>query len=261
MTQTAAKTNGTGTGEKKQRPGALRAQARMQIHTEKARRLTDPVTLPNGIRPPGLFRFSSLCQQLCEKSSEGDPYADWYLYRIEQEILQLKNRIKQITGRLKKFIEDSGFDVSEASSLKPVTIELNMGNPYGYMAAWLLADFDRMVRLAMTCELLGILDRAQCRGAIQPAEKHFRRVLHLPISYKYTGITRNDIQQNNQVARRACELMGKCPEKIVTGKQTPRHAPASRQTSLSEVKITRKKNRPKYSPKSRSPVHESEANS
>ncbi len=247
------------TATSNKRPGALRAQAKMTIHTEKARRLTDPLTLPNGIRPPGLFRFSSLCQKLCEKSAEGDPYADWFLYRIEQELFKLKNRIKQSTDRLQKFIEDSGFEVSEASSQKPVTIELSMGNPYGYMAAYVLADFDRLVRLALTCELMGILDRAQCRNMIQPSEKNFRRLLHLPINYKHTGVTRNDIQQNNQVAQRAIELMGKCPGNIVTGKHKPRHAPSSRQTSLAEVKITRK-GRPKYSPKSRSDVHEPPAN-
>lgn len=207
------------------RPGALRTCAKMQLHTSQAQKMLRPAPLPDGFRPPGLFRFSHLCQTLCKESARGDPYADWFLLKIEAAIHALRNDMTNAQKRFQGFIDRLGFEVDPATSRQPVTVELTMSNPYGFMAAYLLADFDQTVRLGLTCENLGILDRDQVFPVFRGLSRKLRRIFHLPLTYRFTGVSREDVRHNTQVAKRARQLMGDLPGEILEQRLTPRHAP------------------------------------
>ena len=207
------------------RPGALRARAKMKVHTRPAQALLNPRPLPDGFQPPGLFRFSKACQQLCRESALDDPYADWFLWRIEQEMQQTRELVRQTRQRLDGAIQRCGFEVELAESTRPVTVELSMGNPYGYMAAYLVADYDELVRLADTCQLLGIYDRAQVWSLLRGIDRRIRRIFHLPLAYRHTGVCREDVRHGTQVAKRAEQLMGELPRAVLERHDRPRHAP------------------------------------
>ncbi|HHI71458.1 MAG TPA: TIGR03761 family integrating conjugative element protein [Rhodobacteraceae bacterium] len=209
----------------KQKPGALRTCARMQLHTSQAQKLLRPDPLPDGFQPPGLFRFSNLCQNLCREAAAGDPYADWYLLKTEKAVYQLREEIKSACKRFQGLIDTYGFEVDPASSENPLTVELTMSNPYGFMASYLLADYDQLVRLGLTCENLGILDRGQVYSVLRGIARKLRRIFHLPLEYKFTGVCREDIRHGTKVSERAKSLMGELPKEILNGHRRPRHAP------------------------------------
>jgi len=167
-----------------------------------------------GYKRMGLLQFAKLMQSLWQAAKEDDPYAEWYLMRTYEQITLLKEEVKNAEIMCqKKFDQLRGLEVQVVDNIKPVKFPLKFSTPFGYMAAYLIADLDYFFRQTNILKQLGIL-----------IEEHYKPAYFVQKTYvlfahsrrwQYTGVTRKDIKENNQMAQKARGLMGNIPMPIL----------------------------------------------
>jgi integrating conjugative element protein (TIGR03761 family) len=218
-------------------PGPLRSQSRLAVHTRYAQRLIDGRGEAN--KPPilGLLAFGRRMRQIWLSAEHDDPYADWYLYQIEglvditRQLIQDHRR--QLQGLLENIPKTVHIAVSE--SLEPVEVELAFANPYGYMGAYLVADFDELARLVFTARHAGCIDRKFAEAMLFKSASAVRRTFQKSAEWRYTGVTRTDIKANSPLAQKAIEAMRIVPLEHLQGDVRARCAPIIRSTALNPL--------------------------
>ena len=212
------------------KPGALRGGVRLRLETEKAQRLLHGRRAGDG-KPMivGLMLFAAKVGRIWEAAAQDDPYADWWLLDIEHELQMAKEGIAAYRKRVRQALESApSVDIAVAVSLEPVEIELRFGTPYGFMGSYLLADYDQLVREALTARHVALMDREATERLIQEGGRAVRRAFNASDGYRYLGLTREDVRQGTAKARKAKELMGEVPAPVVEGRMRARHAPPRR---------------------------------
>jgi integrating conjugative element protein (TIGR03761 family) len=213
-----------------EQPGGLRNETRMTIQTRQAQKLVVGRKRSQQVEPIiGLLDFGRRMKLIWLSAEADDPYADWYLLKIEQALNESKTLIQEkshwLTERLAQL---EGFDIQIAESLQPLQVPIFFQNPYGYMGAYLVADYDALARAVFTARHIGLIDRGLSEQLLQITGKAIRRTFTLASQWKFTGITRDDIQANNPIAERAVTTFGPCPDPILNASQRAAFAPVIR---------------------------------
>lgn len=99
-------------------------------------------------------------------------------------------------------------------------------NPYGYMGAYLIADYDALARSVFTARHIALIDRTVAEQLLQVTGKAIRRTFNLASQWKFTGVTREDVLAQNPNALKAIGFLGECPEPIVSKTQRAKISPA-----------------------------------
>jgi len=208
-------------------PGPLRGETWITIQTRQAARLvvgrkaTD--STPSII---GLTRFGSLTSMLFFCARLDDPYADWWLVKVEDALQHAAVGNGQLRQRIENLLAAKpGMHVDIAESLSPIQVPLKFGNPYAYQGAVLLTEFDALVRSILTARHVGFLDRDEAERTLLFGGRAVRRVFATATGFHNQSVKRKDIHENNARARTAQELMGQIPEDILTSARRARHAP------------------------------------
>ncbi|HSH28958.1 MAG TPA: TIGR03761 family integrating conjugative element protein [Thiohalobacter sp.] len=211
-------------------PGALRSQATLEIQTRQAQRLVYGRRAEGGVQGiVGLLRFAALLRVIWSGSVNDDPYADWWLVQIEQELLAARETVAALRGEVDARLESApAVNITLAQSLEPARVDLNFSNPYAFMAAYLLADFDALVRAVLTARHVGLLDRAGAERLLQEGGRSVRRAYNTAHGYRYLALTRDDVRQGTSKAIRARELLGDLPRAVLEGELRADHAPELR---------------------------------
>jgi len=211
-------------------PGGLRGQAELQVQTRQAQRLVMGRAATKD-RPAitGLVRFGMLVRHLWDAAADDDPYADWYLLRAlenlehgREELAAMEQTVEQVLQGIR------GVDIGVAESQKPVRVPLQFANPYGYMGAYLISDYDRFARAVLTGRHVGLIDRPQSEYLLAKGGRLVRRAFAATQGYKFCAITRDDMAANNARAREAIAEMGDLPQAVLTGELRSRIAPEVR---------------------------------
>jgi len=218
-----------------EQPGGLRNTTTMTIQTKQAQKLVTGRRRSKGVSPiTGLLDFGSRTKLLWLSSESDDPYADWYLLQIEESINESRAMIKEKKQWLDEVLKSmEGFNIEVAHSLQPIQVSLYFQNPFGYIGAYLVSDYDALACSIFTARHLGLIDRAMSESIIHSVGKSIRRTFALVTEWKFTGVTREDIKQDNQSAKRALETYGDCPPEVLSKDKRARMAPAIR------VKVTK----------------------
>ena len=213
-----------------EQPGGLRSQTRMTIQTRQAQKLVVGRKRSPQVEPIiGLLDFGRRMKLIWLSAEADDPFADWFLVRIEQSLEKSKALIREKTAWLNtRMAELQGFDIQVANSLQPLHVPIFFQNPYGYMGAYLIADYDDLARSVFTARHIALIDRALAEQLLQATGKAIRRTFNLASQWKFTGVTREDMWAENPNAVRAVETFGECPKPVLSGKQRAAMAPEIR---------------------------------
>ena len=213
-----------------ERPGTLRGDACLVIQTRQAQRLVYG-RQPSGEQPGiiGLVRFGMLMKRLWVAAMLDDPYADWFLLQVHEALESGRTEIARLRTETDDLLRSThGVEIAVAHSLKPVCVPLQFANPYGYMAAYLVGDFDELVCAVLTARHVGLLSRDAAEQRLQRGERLIRRAFLRPTQWKHCAVDRPDLQQNNQRAQAAHSVMGDLPQEIIEGTHRAPHAPQIR---------------------------------
>jgi len=215
-----------------ERPGTLRGEASLLIQTRQAQRLV------YGRRQSqeqagiiGLVRFGMLMKRIWNAAALDDPYADWFLIQVHEALEAGRTTLWAPRDQVNALLAGvDGVEITIAHSLKPVRVPLRFANPYGYMGAYLVADYDELVCAVLTARHVGLLPRDTAEQILHRGGRAIRRALLIPTQWKHCAVAREDVRQGNQRAETAREAMGELPQDVCDGTRRAGHAPALRRT-------------------------------
>ena len=208
-------------------PGRLRNETTMTLQTRQAKKFIEGRRRAEGSEPiVGLMEFGHLLKKIWLSAELDDPYADWFLLQIEQALQQAKQLIAEKTQWLQAIMQDmKGFNIAVAESSQPVEVALYFQNPYGYIGAYIIHDYDALVQTVYTARHIGLLDRAGADSLLQEAGKAIRSAFNKAATWRFTGVARGDLSANTPNAQRAFDSYGECPAAVVLKEQRARLAP------------------------------------
>ena len=207
--------------------GHLAGEVCLEVHTHQALRLIWG-RRRTAKKPPisGLIGFASAVNTIWEAADGGDPYALWWLIKIEAGIEQCRAHLNDELQEAAFLYPDAEIlEVDTAESEQPYRTRLAFSNPYAYRAAHMLGEYDVLVRTCYTLTFVGAGEPAELQTIVARAGHQIRRVFAIPQGFKVCAIDLDDIRQNNQRARRAVELMGPLPEEILNSETLPVFVP------------------------------------
>jgi len=207
-------------------PGALRGTSELILETRKAQLIFEgrkPDKKKNKPFIIGLNSFAAQLRIIYDQSGEGDPYADYWLIKVERELVEktetFESNIKDYTKILGQY-ENIRHEV--AHSIKPITKHLRFSIAYSFQGAMMLMKLDQLIRTVMTANHVGLVETHVTNREIRNAAKQARNVFESVIGYRFCDVKRDDIAANNPKAQRAQELMGGCPSAILDDEIAPK---------------------------------------
>lgn len=220
-TDEASGTSGT------DQPGVLRGTAWLTLQTRQAQRLVKGRSA-SADRPAiiGLLGFAHLLRPVWEGARTDDPYADWWLLKVHDALEQAHQALADEQATQARHLAAlDAIEVHPAQSTQPIRMPLQFSNPYAFRAARLVADYDTLVRNALTARHVGLVTRDEQERVLQLSGRRVRRAMVSPLGYRFLGLTRRDLEQATANAQRAREAMGELPAEVLNGTRRAPHAP------------------------------------
>ena len=118
-------------------PGVLRGEVWLTVQCHHAQRLI--LGRAASIDKPaiiGLVGFADRLRVIWNAARADDPYADWWLIKIDEALERARLRIKTEQAALDECIEQcSTLQIKVVTTSKPYRLALNFANPYGLLVA------------------------------------------------------------------------------------------------------------------------------
>ena len=205
-------------------PGALQGEVWLTVQTYQAQSLIRGRRAGEG-KPAivGLIGFADRLKSLWQAIRFDDPYADWWLLKVEESIAEIRAQLRELQQRLDALMApaNSALEFSVAQSSRPQRVSLQFANPYAFRAAQLLGEYDRLMCTELTLHHLGIDIPKDLTEQLSGSGRWVRRVFALPQGYHCLDIRRADIRQGSPAALKAIERMGEVPQEILSGDRLP----------------------------------------
>jgi len=222
-------------------PGALQGEVWLTVQTYQAQSLIRGRRAGEG-KPAivGLIGFADRLKSLWQAIRLDDPYADWWLLKVEESIAEIRAQFRELQQRLDALmtLANSALEFSVAQSSRPQRVSLQFANPYAFRAAQLLGEYDQLMCTELTLHHLGLDIPKDLTEQLSGSGRWVRRVFALPQGYHCLDIRRVDIRQGSPAALKAIERMGEVPQEILSGDRLPSLRPVVIQsiaTSLPSV--------------------------
>jgi len=96
---------------------------------------------------------ASLANLIKQTAAQDDPYADWAIVQLEEKLMQAKTGMLELTQQLDRIRQDlpTQIDMGDNLNIHPVTLPLYIGSQLGFLAVYLLTDYDTLVRRTLLC--------------------------------------------------------------------------------------------------------------
>ncbi len=183
----------------------------------------------------GAMLFAKNCSEIWRAATANDPYADNALIEIELAYQDADKAIDVQIASLTELIETGmpGITLTPAESTKPLVVDLSFQNPWGYRGAALVKKFDDLAQKALTAKSVGLMFDGDWQSSVFRTGTRVRRTFDLSRLWVNTGVTRDDITANNEIARRAIDLytqkhkdkMLAIDERVLTGELRAKLSP------------------------------------
>jgi integrating conjugative element protein (TIGR03761 family) len=208
--------------------GALRSAMQLTLHTHHASRIWNGRTPSEG-RPGiiGLNGFVTLASRMHRGAEQDDPYSDWWILRIEEKLTDTKSRLQALREQVDQALAAVPAELSlgENLNVQPVKLPLFVSSQLGFLAVYLLADYDNLARRVILAHHTALIDRHTMERWLTEGAHYLRSTFTLAQQYKYSGAARDDFAANNAVARTARERFGDLPQDVLEGTRRSRYAP------------------------------------
>lgn len=208
--------------------GALRSAMELTLHTHHASRVWNGRARSEGRAGIiGLSGFVAILHKIQRGAAQDDPYSDWWMLRIEDKLTDSKTRLAELRKQLDEVLAllPPALSVGENLNVQPVKLPLFIGSQLGFLAVYLLADFDDLARRIILAHHTALIDRHTMERWLNDGAHLLRSTFALAQQYRYSGTARDDYAANNAAARAAREKYGELPEDVLQGTRRSRFAP------------------------------------
>jgi integrating conjugative element protein (TIGR03761 family) len=208
--------------------GSLRSAMSLTLHTHHASRIWHGRAKAEGVASIiGLNGFVSIMNKMKRGAEQDDPYSDWWMLRVEDKLAQTKASLQTLREQVDQALADvpSALSLGENLNVQPVKLPLFVNAQLGFMAVYLLADYDDLARRLILAHHTALIDRSTLERWLNEGAHALRSLFSLAQQYKYSGAQRDDFAANNAVARAAREKYGELPQDVLEGIRRSRFAP------------------------------------
>ena len=225
---------------KRSGPGRIEGENSVILHTRQGMALFDgrPANPEKGKSAIyGVPRFYGAVKQIYFDAMADDPWADWWLIKVDHAIEKAQQSLEQLRAEIQGFQpRNASISISNAHSVQPEPRPLNFAIPsYPHRMAYIVTDCDLMTLDVLNLFHAGLMTRQQKERLVHKIGKVARGALTSATGFRHCGVTRNDVMANNPKARKAKELMGEVPEDVLNLKLRSDYAPELRQYNLDEA--------------------------
>jgi len=208
--------------------GSLRSAMSLTLHTHHASRIWHgraPAEGKPGII--GLNGFVSIMSKLKRGAEQDDPYSDWWMLKIEDKLHVTKEQLQTLREQVDQALADvpPALSLGENMNMQPVKLPLFVSSQLGFMAVYLLADYDDLARRLILAHHTALIDRSTLERWLNDGAHALRSLFSLAQQYRYSGCTRDDFAAKNATARAALEKFGELPQDVLEGTRRSRFAP------------------------------------
>lgn len=214
--------------QEKNRPSVgLRSEVSIKLHSYAARNAFDGRRESEGKAAIiGINRFAGAVKQIFQDARADDPWADWWLIRIDEAVELAKTKMHALRREFADhYPETPDIDVNDAISLHPQSRELKFASPYAYRMSYMIVDFDKLCCSVLTLAHIGLMTQREKQRYLKLGGKIIKAALSSAVGYRHQGVTRNDLIANNPRAQKARQLMGEVPRDIADLKRRSPYAP------------------------------------
>ena len=143
--------------------GSLRSAMSLTLHTHHASRIWHGRAPTEG-RPGiiGLNGFIGAMNKMKRGAEQDDPYSDWWMLRIEDKLADTKTRLQTLREQVDQALADvpAALSLGENMNVQPVKLPLFVNAQLGFMAVYLLADYDDLARKLILAHHTALIDRS-----------------------------------------------------------------------------------------------------
>lgn len=218
--------------------GALRSEMTLILHSQYANRLwlgrptekdgkniikAQIISMPNAL---------SILSRIQKDASFDDPYADWYLIQFENQVLAGATKMKSYIDDIADIYADllpENMNIQAALNMTPVGYPIYANSQLGYKLIYLLADFDILARSIQTASHIALMTRKDAYTWLDSGAKLIRRCFGIVENYRHSGISRQDVRDNNaryQEAKNRFKF--ELPHDVLDGSRRAEFAPIIR---------------------------------
>lgn len=220
--------------------GALRSAMQLTLHTHHASRIWHGRARSEGRAGIiGLAGFASIMSKMRRGAEQDDPYSDWWMIKIEQKLDDTKKRLQVLREQVDQVLADvpAALTLGDNLNVQPVRLPLFVNAQLGFLAVYLLADFDELARRLILAHHTALIDRPAMERWLDEGAHLLRSTFALSQQYHFSGAKRDDFAANNAAARAAREKYGDLPQDVLEGTRRSRFAPPIvRQSPLAGTK-------------------------
>jgi integrating conjugative element protein (TIGR03761 family) len=208
--------------------GALRSSMKLTLHTHHAARVWHgrmASETKNGII--GLNAFVGIMNKMKRGAEQDDPYSDWWMIRIEEKLATSKAALTTIEEQLDQLMADlpPALSIGDNLNVQPVTLPLFISAQLGFMAVYLLTQFDNLARRLLLAHHTALIGRRDMERWMNEGAHVLRSLFGLAQQYRFSGATRDDFAAQNARAREALEKFGELPQDVLEGTRRSEFAP------------------------------------
>lgn len=208
--------------------GALRSDMQLTLHTHQASRIWHGrAKTADRAGIIGLNGFVAIMNRMKRGSEQDDPYSDWWMLRIEHKLNDSKSKLQALNEQTEHVLADvpPALTLGENLNVQPVKLPLYVGSQYGFLAVYLLVDYDNLARRLILAHHTALIDRHTMDRWLDDGAHLLRSTFTLAQQYRYSGAVRDDFAANNAVAREARQKYGPLPQDVLEGTRRSRFAP------------------------------------
>ena len=208
--------------------GSLRSAMSLTLHTHHASRIWHGRAAGDG-KPGivGLNGFIAIANKIKHGAEQDDPYSDWWMLRIEEKLTQTKDTLLALREQVDQALADvpPALSLGENMNVQPVKLPLFVNAQLGFLAVYLLADYDDLARKLILAHHTALIDRSTLERWLNEGAHALRSLFSLVQQYRFSGCTRDDFAARNAAARAAIEKLGELPQDVLEGTLRSRYAP------------------------------------
>lgn len=159
--------------------------------------------------PSGVINFGGRMTQVWFAARDDDPYADQCLLRTEAAIHQCQQAMAMMTAQYDTAFAamnaHGNLSIQPLASTAPLVKTVWFKTPYGYLVTRLVADYDWLMRLAMTGQRAGIVMDQPYIEIKKQFGQRIAQIYKLAFRWHATGVRRVDVKEDNAIAKVAAE--------------------------------------------------------
>jgi|GEM_PF-4963253 len=205
------------------RPGALKGDVQLTLHTREAALLLLGRQATDDVRAiPSINNFAFNVDQIITAARSGDIYAFQALVAIDGQLDAAERQLRYELNKARAMLSSSSrFSVVPGESTDPNTYSIRLTSPYAHCAARLVGLFDEVVATGLTARHVGMLPYSEFEAIQKFSMKAVRAIYHWAGQFRVSGVTIDDVLQDNARATEAAELRGPILPAIREGQTKP----------------------------------------